>query len=90
MALIQASSATILSWSMPLDDLVLWDSLANASTTARAGTDVTGCINIGLCWGSWLYLFVLSLGWAVVKVWTKIAGQLEGPSLEAFLSVCSS
>jgi hypothetical protein len=28
--------------------------------------------------------------WAVVGVWTKMTGQLEGPSLEAFLNACSS
>jgi hypothetical protein len=30
------------------------------------------------------------LGWAVVGVWLKVTGRLEGPSPEAFLKVCSS
>jgi len=31
------------------DDLVLWDSLANAFTTAGIGSDVVDYTNVGLC-----------------------------------------
>jgi hypothetical protein len=43
-----------------------------------------------LCWGSWPCLPPISLGWVVVGVWTEMIGQLEGTSLESFLSICSS
>jgi len=90
-AMILAFSVAILSWSMPSDDLVLWDLLANAFTITGVGVNVVACTDAGLCWGSWPCSPILSLGWAVVGIWTKVMGWLEGPSLEAFfLSVCSS
>jgi len=46
--------------------------------------------NVELCWGSWPCLPPISLGWVVVGVWTEMIGQLEGTSLESFLSICSS
>jgi len=42
-ALILASNVVILSWSILLDDLVLWDSFANVYTTAGVGTSIVGC-----------------------------------------------
>jgi len=37
---------------MSLDDLVLWDSLANGYMTAGAGADGLECTNVGLYGGS--------------------------------------
>jgi len=88
--LILASSASILSWSMLSDDLALWDSLANAFMIVGAGAGVADCTNVGLCWGPWPCSLILSSGWAIVGIWLKVTGQLEGPSPEVFLSVCSS
>ena len=49
MTLSFASSASILAWSMILDDLALWDSLADASMTVEAGAGVADCTNVGFC-----------------------------------------
>jgi len=88
--LILASSTSILSWSMLSDDLALWDSWVNALMTIRAGAGVADYTNAGLCWGSWPCSLILSSGWAIVRVWLKMTGRLEGPSPKVFLSVCSS
>jgi len=90
MALIRASNAAILFWSMPLDDLVLWDSLVNGSMTTGAAGGGIECTNAGLYGGSWSCSLNVSSGWAVAGGWTKIAGRLEEPSPEVFLNVCSS
>jgi len=90
MALIRGSNADILSWSMPLDDLVLWDSLAKGSMNAGAGADGIKWTNAGLYIGSWPCSLIISSGWAIAEGGTKIAGRLEGPSPTAFLSVFSS
>jgi len=88
-AMILTSSVAILSWSMPSDDLVLQDLLENAFTIAGVGVGVVACTEAGLCWGSWPCSSILSSSWAVVAIWKKVMDWLEGPSLEAFLSVCS-
>jgi hypothetical protein len=86
--LILASSASILSWSMLLDDLALWDSLANASMTVGAGAGVAYFTNVGFYWGSRPYSLILSSGWTVVRAWLKVTDRLERPSPEVFLNVC--
>jgi len=48
------------------------------------------CRNAGLCWGSWPYLPLISSGWVVVGVWSKVTGWVEGPSSEVFPSIFSS
>jgi hypothetical protein len=42
------------------------------------------CRNAGLCWGSWPCLPLISSGWVVVGVWTKMIDQLEETSPELF------
>jgi len=71
---------------MSSDGLVLWDSLTNASATAGVGTDVVDYTNVGLCQGSCACSPIISSGWFAGKV----AGLVEGPSPEVFLSACSS
>jgi hypothetical protein len=58
--------------------------------TVRAGAGVADCTNAGLGWGFWPCSLILSLGWAVVRVWLKVTDRLEWPSPDVFLSVCSS
>jgi len=48
------------------------------------------CRNVGLCWGSWPCLPIISSGRVVVGVWTKMIDWLEGTSSKIFLSICSS
>ena len=46
--------------------------------------------NVGLCWGSWPCLPLISSGWVVVGFWTKMIGRLEGTFPDFFFSICSS
>jgi hypothetical protein len=45
-----------------------------------AGAGVADCTNVGFCWGSWPYSFILSSGWTVVGDWFKVTDRLEGLS----------
>ena len=48
------------------------------------------CRNVGLCWGPWPCLPLISSGWVVVGDWLKVTRWVEGPSSEVFPSICSS
>jgi hypothetical protein len=47
-ALILASNVAILSWSISLDDFVLWDSLANTSTIVEVSAGIIVYTNVAL------------------------------------------
>jgi len=89
-ALILASSVVILSWSISLDDLIIWVSFMNVFMIMGAGTGVINCTNAGLYWGSWACSPITSSGWVAVWFWTKMAGLLERPLPKALRSAYSS
>ena len=63
------------------DDFALWDLLANASMTTGASAGIADCTNARLYWDHWPCSLILSSGWAIVRVWLKVTGWLEGPLL---------